>query len=404
MDMPLAPDLGVATSTRPRAHGKIADIEALRGIAILFVIATHLQGPLLSWPIPWLGHVTAWYFRLASGVDLFFAISGFVIARSLIPSLQAARDRHELQVVVLSFWIRRAWRLLPSAWLWLAITLAAAAWFNRSRHFGLLHDNFESTVAAVLTLANVHFAMAYGHFGLGASAPYWSLSLEEQFYFALPLVAFAAGRRLTATLLLILAIACVVPEDSLLCACFRIQPILLGVLLADFARRPAWRMAEPVGLAGSRLARAACLIVPLLLIGALGAVQQRIVPFPYDAIGVLCAALVFVASYDRNYTCADGRMKQTLIWFGSRSYGLYLIHTPAFDATHEFFYRICPPGTVFDHRFAVTFLVAGLGSMLLLAELNYRLLEQPLRRRGQRIARGFEARWRMPAGLRAPSA
>ncbi len=111
-------------------RGRIADIEVLRGISVLYVIASHIAGTLLPWPTPLLGHITRNYVMFWPGVDLFFAISGFVIARSLLPILRAAGSGTEFFSAVLVFWIRRAWRLLPSAWLWLAIILFLAAFFN----------------------------------------------------------------------------------------------------------------------------------------------------------------------------------------------------------------------------------------------------------------------------------
>ena len=71
---------------------KILDIEVLRGIAVLFVVIHHANQNLLSWPNPGLAQFYA-YFGGAIGVDLFFAISGFVIARDLLPKLAGRSQR-----------------------------------------------------------------------------------------------------------------------------------------------------------------------------------------------------------------------------------------------------------------------------------------------------------------------
>ena len=65
---------------------RIMDIELLRGIAVLGVLFHHLQGSLFTDSVPTLEKIHAWA-QPWWGVDLFFAISGFVIARSLIPAL-----------------------------------------------------------------------------------------------------------------------------------------------------------------------------------------------------------------------------------------------------------------------------------------------------------------------------
>src|SRR5207253_1240640 len=77
--------------SRSRTHvmnnKRIMDIELLRAIAVLGVLFHHLQGSMFPTPVPLLeainAHVQSWW-----GVDLFFVISGYVIARSLIPVLQ----------------------------------------------------------------------------------------------------------------------------------------------------------------------------------------------------------------------------------------------------------------------------------------------------------------------------
>lgn len=71
---------------------RIMDIEVLRAIAVLGVLFHHLQGSLFTDTVPLLEKIHAWA-QPWWGVDLFFAISGFVIARSLIPALQGCAPR-----------------------------------------------------------------------------------------------------------------------------------------------------------------------------------------------------------------------------------------------------------------------------------------------------------------------
>jgi peptidoglycan/LPS O-acetylase OafA/YrhL len=361
------------------------DIEVLRGISILLVMVSHVYGLLITADVPALGHFGTYYFKFWPGVDLFFAISGFVIARTLIPVLREAKSKNAYARAVLAFLIRRAWRLLPSSWLWLSLILVAAAIFNRGGYFGLFHDNFESVLAAFMSLANVHFAVAFGHFGIGASAAYWSLSLEEQFYLALPVIVFFAGRRLVPVLLIILGIVLVWPEADGWIGLFRIQAVVLGVLLAEFSWQPSYGLAEPHVLGRSRIARFVCLVLPISLMAALAADKQQITPHHFDAIAVLAILPVFVASYGRGYILTGGALKRILVWFGARSYALYVMHTPLFCATHEVFAR-ASGGTWYDSHVSPLFIATGVSATLLLAELNYRWVERPLRRHGRRIA------------------
>jgi peptidoglycan/LPS O-acetylase OafA/YrhL len=68
------------------SSGRNPEIEVLRGVAVMLVILNHVE-VLLPWH-----HGLGWDFGggLWCGVDLFFCISGYVIARSLLPRLRGA--------------------------------------------------------------------------------------------------------------------------------------------------------------------------------------------------------------------------------------------------------------------------------------------------------------------------
>ena len=126
---------------------RIDDIEVLRAFAVILVIVEHMHFNLFAWNTPALESFYR-YFGGWTGVDLFFAISGFVIARDLVPRLRGAGDRQAYVGVTLVFWVRRCWRLLPSAWTWLAIILLASVFFNRSGAWGSVTNNVVSKSAS----------------------------------------------------------------------------------------------------------------------------------------------------------------------------------------------------------------------------------------------------------------
>jgi peptidoglycan/LPS O-acetylase OafA/YrhL len=381
---------------------RIADIEFLRGIAIVFVLIFHAKGELITWPMPILDHILDHYFNFWMGVDVFFAVSGFVIARRLVPALQSCRSVEERSREIIRFWIRRSWRLIPSAWLWLALILLSSALFNESGAFESFHTNFESVIAGLLSVANVRFAYAFPFLPYGPSSPYWSLSLEEQFYLVLPLLVVTARDHLALALVGMAAIVFCLPPTALL-GTFRVHAILLGVLLALFSNHPSYRQLEPVILGRSAPARWAVLGLALSCLATLGPLNQRIAPGPlsFDAIALLSVGLVFVASYDRDYLCRAAFLKRCMLWAGSRSYALYLVHMPVYCLTRELWFRLSPPGTVFGGGYdALYFLLTAAPIVLVLAELNYHFIECPGRRRGLRIA----ARWSTDAPVAAAGA
>lgn len=371
---------------------KIADIEWLRGVSILFVVIFHARPVLIPWPEPLWDHIAVNYVDFMSGVDIFLAVSGFVIARTLLPQLAAAHDATGFLRIALAFWVRRAWRLLPAAWLWLAIILVCAAIFNRSGAFQSFHTNFEATLAAMLSIANYRFGISWFRFDYGASTPYWSLSLEEQFYAALPFAAYVLRRRLAWVLILLLAAVFCLPPTFMV-RVFRIHPIILGVLLAMASHSPAWALTEPRFMR-NRLAAGLTQFGLLAAIAAVSPFDQRITAMPFDVIAVLSALLVLIAAHDRDYLCGQGTLRRVMLWLGSRSYAIYLSHDPSFFATREIWFRW---GGGLPPRPDKLFLATALLLIFAGAELTYRLVERPCRRHGARIATAMLAAPSNPA-------
>lgn len=367
----------------------IEDIELLRGFAVLLVVVHHAQANLISWTTPALTRFYS-YFGGWVGVDLFFAVSGFVIARSLVPRLHAQPDGPAARRETLSFWMRRAWRLLPSAWLWLLVILLATLTFNSSGVFGSLEANLEASVAAVLQVANIRFAQAFMQWEYGSSFVYWSLALEEQFYLLFPLLILLSRRWLPYVLFGLVALQLFSPRSVMLMM-FRTDALALGVLIALWSAQPSYRRLQPALLARRGLG-VGVLLVLLLCLCALGSEPLTMFSMRIGAIALLAAALVWIASYDQNFLWPDGAFKRLMIWFGTRSYAIYLIHIPAFFFTREIYYRLYPQQGDFGDSFFYPFVLTAAVLIVVLSELNYRLIECPLRERGKQIAQRLFAK------------
>lgn len=381
----------------PRStHGRIDDIEVLRAFAVGMVLVQHLSWDLIPWQAPNAGPVFG-RFGFWSGVDLFFAISGFVIARSFLPQLAGAASRKAFFQITLSFWVRRVWRLLPTAWLWLVVMLALVVGFNRTGAFGSLEANVRGGLAALFYVENLQLyqAMRTGH--AGVTAIYWTLSLEEQFYILLPFIAFLSGRRLPLVIALIAAGQLFLDRTTspahLLPNLIRSDGLALGVLLAIWSGRPSYLRLEPAWLARKPWP---VLIAPLFLLVftiatgewlGLGRSKMAVVT-------LLSVGAVWLASYDRDLILLQGRLKQALCWIGARSYAIYLIHLPIFHATVEFWSRTRPEMLEPSTAHLVILLAGALSLTCALAELNYRYVEVPLRRRGVGIASSILSRSR----------
>ena len=361
---------------------RITDIEVLRGLAVIGVVIHHARDNLFTWSSPGLERLAV-YFGGWVGVDLFFVISGFVIARTLLPQLQASENSQSAARITLAFWVRLAWRLLPSAWLWLLLMLLGALVFRDSGTFGDLRANLEATVAGFLNIANLRFLDTFMRSEYGASFVYWSLSLEEQFYLLLPLVVLLSRRWLVPVLLLIVLYQ-LVQERTLAMMVFRCDGMLLGVLLAIWSRHPSYQVARPMFLQTLPFKAAIPLLLLLGCLALLGSDELRIATHRMSVITLLCAILVWIASYNDNLFI-PARLQALFIWLGARSFAIYLIHIPAFFLTREIWSRVSPDAVAGPDDLLPYMLTAG-ALIIFCSELNHRWVEQPLRRRGRTIA------------------
>lgn len=364
---------------------RIKDIELLRGIAVLFVLFEHTRFNLFGQPSETLGFIYT-HFGFWNGVDLFFAISGFVIARDLIPQLSRVTDRETFFSIATRFWIRRAWRLWPTAWLWLALLLLATVAFKKSGIFGTLHVNLEGSLAGLLNYMNFRVMLKFGHDELGPTTPYWSLSLEEQFYLLLPLAVFIFRRRLSVVLIALVVLQFFANRHhSLFLMLVRSDALLLGVLLAIWSKRDSYRRLEPAFMKEWKWTRFFVLLIFLAGLARVGSPQFQDFRFWVGVVALISIVLVWVASYDMDYLMPDGSLKRVLLWVGSRSYALYLTHMPAYLMSRQIWYWIAPTDTIFDNTYNVRLALTAAALVVVFSELNYRFIETPLRAHGKKI-------------------
>lgn len=164
--------------------GYVPALDGLRAMAVTAVICAHMGVPHLSG-----GRI---------GVYVFFALSGFLITRLLADEMQSGK------IAVLQFYGRRAVRLLPAMWLLIFATIAYV-WITPESRFYLASASttLDGVIPSLLYYANWMWFL-YGPDSIGILGHLWSLSVEEQFYLAWPLVltvGLVRGRRLLIVLL-----------------------------------------------------------------------------------------------------------------------------------------------------------------------------------------------------------
>lgn len=173
-------------------QGRVGELDGVRALAILMVVAWHYLG-ITGGP-----ESTQWrVFRIgASGVDLFFVLSGYLITKILLTNAGASN-------YFSTFYLRRSFRIFP-------IYFAMVAIYLVGRQFDGVKVLFDGTVpwwSYILGIQNVWMAIqqTFGATWLGAT---WSLAVEEQFYLVFPLVVYLTPPRMLSWILVALLVLC----------------------------------------------------------------------------------------------------------------------------------------------------------------------------------------------------
>jgi peptidoglycan/LPS O-acetylase OafA/YrhL len=311
------------------SRGRQPELDGLRGVAILLVIAFHYLEPLHRTAQGWLRIALAPARMGWIGVDLFFVLSGYLIGSILM----ANRDS---PTFFGTFYIRRFYRILPLYLVVVAGCFAVHQWFVRTSAPPLVQ---------YLTFTQNFWMAAKGQFGIGLLAITWSLAVEEQFYALLPpLVRFNPSKRLLAIVIGCILLAPVLryffiakagqygvfAANVLLFT--HLDALMLGVLLA-------WMRARDVTVP-RRLVRVVWVIsAALLTLSALRLPRPEAVARPmmatffYEVITLFCASTLVIA-LDGGFRCLRWK---ALTYTGLISYGLYLMHQPLNWAMHMAF-------------------------------------------------------------------
>ena len=353
-----------ATGAPPRNAFR-PDVEGLRAVAVLSVLAYHAGLPV----------VTGGF----AGVDVFFVLSGFLITGQLLREVGSTGT-----VDLPAFYGRRFKRLLPAATTVLVFTVIASWLVLPSTR---LREVWGDVAASALYVVNWRLADRSTDYLAEDALPspvqhYWSLAVEEQFYVIWPLVLLVVGWTVTRSrlplgvvatgALLLIALPSLAwsawlthtsPETAYFVTTTRLWELAVGGLVA--CGGPLWQRLDPRAGAALLLGGLATLLVTFVLVDS---------ATPWPGLAALAPTLGTAACVVGGAT-AQGLPVRVLasapmVWIGGLSYSLYLWHWPLVLLTDQ---------GLFDGEAPLWATLGAAAASFPLAWVGHHVIENPVR-------------------------
>lgn len=357
-------------------EGYRPDINGLRAWAVVAVVLYHFGVPGVSGGF--------------AGVDVFFAISGFLMTGIIVGGLERGNFG------TWKFYLARARRILPALTALCAALLVLGWFLLMPAEYRMLGRHARESL---FFSSNLRYLDEAGYFDAASHEKWllhtWSLSVEWQFYLLLPLLLLAVWKLFpsrTAVRNAMLLVA-----GASLAACVALTYSLPEMAFYTIQSR-AWEMLAGglVYLCGSQLSlsqrpRQLLSLAGIATIILSCALFDSRTPWPgaYALLPVAGACLVILARHGGSvWTCSA--IPQ---WLGTRSYSIYLWHWPLVV------------GLVYLEKLEQPLWIAGgLALTLLLSQLSYALVEEPARRRTAAMSPKRAAVWVLASALLVISA
>lgn len=357
-----------------KAHNeKNADLQILRGIAIIMVVLQHYKWrlPSADWYSDSVNYLSYW-----SGVDIFLALSGFLMFGVI--SREFSKNGKTIESFR-SFFIKRIFRLYPALAFWVLMSIAVA-WYV-SPFF-----NADGNLAAISAIPSL---FAYSNFywyecvvtasncgSSDLSGITWSLSLEWQLYVALFLLMLVTNKRYLVLILFLSIIASFfVPSDpsqaKSLAWWTRPQSFVIGVIIAMVNSRFEIKL--------SRTFRLLLLILSVVAICTLPKhVDHRMLTFTVGVLGGLC-----LLSCVQGDLFGGGIIGKAFLWIGDRSYSLYLSHLIVIHAFAKLIRDNEALHFINDNGYIALLICVSL--LAAISHLSYAFIEIPLIKVGKKL-------------------
>lgn len=359
---------GMATKqiqqTPNKSHAYRPEIDGLRAFAVIIVIINHFNKEFLPG-----GYL---------GVDIFFAISGYVITSSL-----RGRPSKDFKDFITGFYERRIKRLVPALTVFVAITSLAICLFNPEPRVQL-----GVAKRALLGFSNIAlYNQSTDYFAqsteLNVFAHTWSLGVEEQFYILFPLLTWFSGfarigKHGDRNLFLLVGILTSLSLIRFLYLYQADQPAAYFLMPSRFWEMAAGCLIFIVLRKQASVENFLEKVPPLLLLALI--VSVLYLPISWGAtstIAVVVLSSAMIVSLKKGTAAFVLFSNPKVVYIGLISYSLYLWHWGVLAISRW---------TIGIHWWSVPFQTA---LMIILAYASYRWIESPIRKGNL-----FDKRWK----------
>ncbi|MGE3039228.1 acyltransferase family protein [Staphylococcus aureus] len=344
-------------------------LDGLRAFAVIGIIIYHLNAQWLSGGF--------------LGVDTFFVISGYLITSLLISEYYRTQ-----KIDLLEFWKRRLKRLIPAVLFLICVVLTFTLIFKPELIIQMKRD----AIAAIFYVSNWWYISQnvdyFNQFAIEPLKHLWSLAIEEQFYLLFPLViTFLLHRFKPRNIIQTLFIVSLISLGLMIVIHFitgdnsrvyfgtdtRLQTLLLGCILAfiwppfalkkDISRKIVVSL-DIIGISG--------FAVLMTLFFIVGDQDQWIYNGGFYIISFATLFIIAIAVHPSSLFAKFLSMKPLLI-IGKRSYSLYLWHYPIIVFVNSYYVQ----GQIPVYVYIIEILLTAL-----MAEISYRFIETPIRKKG----------------------
>lgn len=368
----------------PKERGRhVSSLDGLRALCALGVVAYHMgfnwsQGGLI-------------------GVTVFFVLSGYLVTSGLLKEFRRSRGKIDLK----RFWTKRLKRIMPTAVVFVIVVAATVTFANH-----LLMTKMRPDIApGLLMVLNWFKIFTNESYFAAAGAPsplthFWYLAIDMQFYLIWPPVLYALMRRRTKSRTVKIGLLVATAVSALLMALLytpgedpsrsyygtdtRAMSLLLGCWLAlvwpfeKMSRRPLVTKSDIDASGGFWTKRTTMEIFGgggVILLILMMIFTEGYSSFSYYGGVLLCSVVAVVAIVGLvapGTTVSKVMSAKPLVWLGERSFAIYIWHYPIIELLQPRNATMLP-WWIYLVELALT---------LVIAELSYRFIEEPFRKKG----------------------